>query len=335
MKIMKKITLNFLFCLSSCILAYGQQFSNGPLSTGASSSSSVAAPTGYTWSEMQSVGGFTNTNFGFGASYNNANSTNFALADDFVVPAGETWQLTSSDIFIYQTGFSGTGVPVDQLRVWILDGDPTNTTPPNVVHGNNTSNVINVANSADALMYRISNASPGTTRKIFRINANTSFTLTPGTYWFVFQVHATNDGGVFVPPITIVGSRGPAGANSRQKATDNTWTNVVDNSTNTTTPTPVPQAIPFQLNYSVLSTETQDLIQAKVYPNPASDFVILNSVSPLNSIQLLDVNGRVLRLLNGNQSTEVSIGISDLNSGVYILNIKTENGMVSKRFVKN
>lgn len=332
---MKKITLNSLLCLSSCILAYGQQFSNGPLSTGASSSNSVAAPSGFTWSEMQSVGGFTNTNFGYGASYNNANSTNFALADDFVVPAGETWQLTSSDIFLYQTGFAGTGVPVDQLRVWILDGDPTNTTPPNVVHGNNTSNVINVANSADALMYRISNASPGTTRKIFRINANTSFTLTPGTYWFVFQAHATNDGGIFVPPVTILGSRGPAGANSRQKATDNTWTNVIDNSTNTTTPNPVPQAIPFQLNYTVLSTETQDLIQTKVYPNPASDFVILSSVTPLSSIQLLDVNGRVLRLLDGNQLTEVSIGISELNSGVYILNIKTENGMTSKRFVKN
>lgn len=331
---MKKITFNLLGCLCISLLTFGQQFSNGSLSTGATSSNNVAAPAGYTWSEMQAVGGFTNTNFGFGASFNNANSTNFALADDFIVPAGETWQLTSSDIFLYQTSFAGTGIPVDQLRIWILDGDPINTTPPNIVHGNNTSNIINVSNSADALMYRISNASPGTTRKIFRINGNTSFTLSPGTYWFVFQAHATNDAGIFVPPVTIVGSRGPAGANSRQKATDNSWTSVIDNSTNPT-PTPVAQAIPFQLNYTVLSTETQELIQTKIFPNPASDLVMINSSSPLNTIQLLDVNGRIIKVIDANQASEFSIEISDLNSGVYILNIKTENGMTSKRFVKN
>lgn len=330
---MKKITLNLLTCLFISLLAFGQQYTNGPLSTGATSSNSIAAPAGFTWSEMQQEAGFTNTSFGYAGNFNTANTVNFALADDFVVPAGEIWQLTSSDIFLYQTGFAGTGVPVDQLRVWILDGDPTNTTPPNVVHGNNTANIINVAGSADALMYRISNATPGTTRKIYRINGNTPFTLTPGTYWFVFQVRATNDGSIFMPPVTITGSRGPAGANARQKITDGSWTSLTDNSTAGSNP--VSQAMPFQLNYTVLSTETQDLIQTKVYPNPASDFVALNSASPLVSIQLLDVNGRVLRVIEGNQSTEVSIGISDLNSGVYILNIKTENGMTSKRFIKN
>lgn len=330
---MKKITLNLFLYLSSCLLAYGQQFSNGPLSTGASSSNSVVAPSGYSWSELQSVGGITNTTFGYPGNFNTANTVNFALADDFIVPAGETWEINTSDVFLYQSDYTGTSVPVDQLRIWILDGDPLNTTPPSVIHGNNTSNVINVSNSADALMYRISNATPDTTKKIFRINANTSFTLTSGTYWFVFQVHAINDGVIIVPPVTIVGSRGPAGANSRVKFTDGSWMSLTDNST--VGFNPVSQAMPFQLNYSVLSTETQDLVQAKVYPNPASDFVALNSVLPLDSIQLLDVNGRVLRVIHGNKSTEVSIGISDLISGVYILNIKTENGMTSKRFIKN
>ncbi|NMD29923.1 MAG: hypothetical protein GYA79_09440 [Bacteroidetes bacterium] len=55
-------------------LAGAQTYTNGPLSTGATSSTGTAAPTGYTWSEVQAG----NTNAGFGANI----TAGFTVADE-------------------------------------------------------------------------------------------------------------------------------------------------------------------------------------------------------------------------------------------------------------
>jgi hypothetical protein len=129
---MKKTTIFGIFsmlfyCLSIFSLS-AQPYSNGGMSTGATSNSGVLAPNGYTWSEVQNQTGVTtvsNTLAGSGGAFNNANTSNFLLADDFVVPAGQTWDLTSVEVFGYQTGYAGTAIPIDQMRVQIFSGDPT------------------------------------------------------------------------------------------------------------------------------------------------------------------------------------------------------------------
>ncbi|HLV13929.1 MAG TPA: LamG-like jellyroll fold domain-containing protein [Xanthomarina sp.] len=85
-----------------------------------------------------------------------------------------------------------------------------------------------------------------------------------------------------------------------------------------------------------LGVEELDLLGAlRVYPNPTNG--ILNLSSNLDTevlVTVYDLNGRVLLDTSCNQNSN-SINISHLNSGVYILKLKTELGEVSKRVLKN
>lgn len=71
-----------------------------------------------------------------------------------------------------------------------------------------------------------------------------------------------------------------------------------------------------------------------VYPNPVNDnFTIENTNNiVINSLTLIDINGRTVKTLN-NTSLE-NISISELNSGIYFLNIATENGVATKKIIK-
>ena len=127
-----------LFCfLSSALQA--QQYVNGNLSTGATTSNGTAAPAGFTWSEVQ-VG---NVNAGFGAQIAN----NLALADDFTVP-GAAWTVSKFTFYAYSTGYTGTASPFEDLRLQIYDTDPsTGTAVP--VYGNLTTNALTASSPAN------------------------------------------------------------------------------------------------------------------------------------------------------------------------------------------
>lgn len=70
-----------------------------------------------------------------------------------------------------------------------------------------------------------------------------------------------------------------------------------------------------------------------VYPNPTSS--ILNISNPNNveikNISVVDINGRIVK----NQSDSLSqINVSDLNAGVYFVNIEAAEGKTTKKFIK-
>ncbi len=329
--------------------ASAQIYDNGGLSTGATTASGVAAPSGYTWSEAQSEAGNTtesNTNAGYSAIYNTANTVNFQLADDFTVPEGEEWAITQFEFFGYQTGFTGLGLPIDALRIQVYSGDPQN--GGTLVAGNMTTNVLNVNASGDALMYRIFNTTTpapgtvqGTTRKIYRFVGDLVVTLEPGTYWVVFQVHAANDGALFVPPVTIPGVRGVVGANGKQNVVATTtvpavlgWAPLVDAGNPATAPD-FNQEVPFKLNGEVNLAVANNAFSAKitVYPNPvgANLNVSLPTEVMADSMEIIDITGRVVRkVVSGFES----VNVADLAPGHYMLHIKAGNEIAVKKFIK-
>mgnify|MGYP003538982008 CR=1 FL=1 len=72
-----------------------------------------------------------------------------------------------------------------------------------------------------------------------------------------------------------------------------------------------------------------------VYPNPARDFVKLSANScQLSAVRVYNTIGMLVEEIEVN-SNEVEINTSDYNSGVYFINIETENGNVTKKFIKN
>lgn len=323
-----------------------QIYSNGALSTGATSVSGVAAPTGYTWSEMQTATGnnaVANTSLGFSCFYNTAASTNNRLADDFLVPAGQTFNITSFDFFCYQTNYAGTAVPIDGLRIQIWNGDPQLGTST-LVAGDMTTNVYNAANSSDALMYRIANSlyptatAPGTARKVWKIRGNITASLPAGTYWVVYQAHSTDNLGFFAPPVTAVGSRGLAGWNAKQYSVPTTtWTPITDGGNPATTPV-VPQDMPFNINGTIVLGTNENEFSNKValYPNPAKNTLTISDASNSSnaSVEITDISGRIVKSLNAGFSNELVINVAELTSGNYILKLKSENGTAVKKFIK-
>jgi|LakWasMe75_LOW10_FD_contig_71_429956_length_960_multi_8_in_0_out_0_1 hypothetical protein len=73
------------------------------------------------------------------------------------------------------------------------------------------------------------------------------------------------------------------------------------------------------------------------YPNPASNVVNIsnNNNILLSNVDITDINGRTVKSLQVNNLTEIQMNVSDLNSGVYFMNIDTDSGRVVKKFIKS
>jgi len=74
----------------------------------------------------------------------------------------------------------------------------------------------------------------------------------------------------------------------------------------------------------------------KLYPNPVSDIVMLTNDENIGmeQVAIIDLGGRTLRTYELNQQTGIQLNISDLPAGIYIVNIKTKEGMASKKIIK-
>lgn len=74
-----------------------------------------------------------------------------------------------------------------------------------------------------------------------------------------------------------------------------------------------------------------------VYPNPSSDVLnIDNTVDALlQDISITDMNGRVVKTIKLSGQSSAKLNISDLTTGVYMMNIISDKGNVTKKIVKN
>jgi subtilisin-like proprotein convertase family protein len=169
--------------------------------------------------------------FGFGHQI----SANNAMADDFTIPAGQTWQIDTATFFGYQTGSTTTST-INDVRVQIWDG------PPNgggtVVFGDMTTN--RFASSTWSNAYRTLESAPGNTqRPIMEVVATIGTTLGEGTYWIEWQEGGTLASGPWAPPIAIAGQATTGDGLQRQGAV---WLAAVDGGV-----AAAPQGLPFVL----------------------------------------------------------------------------------------
>lgn len=86
--------------------------------------------------------------------------------------------------------------------------------------------------------------------------------------------------------------------------------------------------------YVITVTGIEDNADFSVYPNPSSDFLKIKDLSrSAKSIQILNLNGSVVRLLN-NSNDMTEINISDLRAGFYILRILSDEKAIVTTFIK-
>jgi hypothetical protein len=71
----------------------------------------------------------------------------------------------------------------------------------------------------------------------------------------------------------------------------------------------------------------------KVYPNPASEFICIESENTLQQVELYDFGGRLLRSVNANEN-KIQLSIDQLQKGIYLLKIRTDRGITNNRIIK-
>ncbi len=213
-------------------------------------------PTGFKWSELQND----NTTEANSSGGITATKGTFSLADDFVVPVGQTWNISRFSFFAYQTGT--TGNPFDELFIKVYNG------PPNaggtLIFGDFVTN--RVSGVFDSKIYRIFNSSvpspgtaPGTTRLIWKLAADVSLNLSAGTYWVEWTIKAINNGAIFCPSSTAIGQRlpwSPPVANAiQQTISTSTWATIADAGNPATAPD-VNVEFPFEVEYTTTCPNT-------------------------------------------------------------------------------
>ena len=76
-----------------------------------------------------------------------------------------------------------------------------------------------------------------------------------------------------------------------------------------------------------------DIVEAKVYPNPAIDYLSIETKEVVQRLEVYDALGRKVISKIPNQNI-FSIDISKLEQGIYILKLQTKEGIVSYKVVK-
>ena len=78
--------------------------------------------------------------------------------------------------------------------------------------------------------------------------------------------------------------------------------------------------------------------QCSIYPNPANDRLYIETLTQTQTltqtltVEIYDIFGRQQSTVNGQQSTVIDV--SNLNAGIYIIKINTNEGNIVKQFIK-
>ncbi|HEU4496382.1 MAG TPA: T9SS type A sorting domain-containing protein [Flavobacterium sp.] len=100
-------------------------------------------------------------------------------------------------------------------------------------------------------------------------------------------------------------------------------------------------------NYVVTATPAVNLLSIdnfeiakdtfSAYPNPSKGLVTISSDSDMNlqSVNVTDLNGRTVKSVKLDGSSSAQVNISDLSSGVYMMNISSDQGSATKKIIKN
>ena len=77
-------------------------------------------------------------------------------------------------------------------------------------------------------------------------------------------------------------------------------------------------------------------IAVKVYPNPCTEYITIEGYgSTINSVEIFDITGKQISKIDQINQLSMRILTDELRYGVYLVSIKTAQGVVTRRVVKN
>ena len=99
-------------------------------------------------------------------------------------------------------------------------------------------------------------------------------------------------------------------------------------------------------NYEAKATNADNLLTVvetvavdsniSVFPNPATNLInVANGNSKITGVTLTDLNGRIVKQNAFDNLSDVQIDISDLSVGMYMMEITSDEGIATKKIIKN
>jgi len=82
---------------------------------------------------------------------------------------------------------------------------------------------------------------------------------------------------------------------------------------------------------TTLSVNNKEIKNLRIYPNPAKDFINIQTDEPITQITIFDVTGKKVLKLNNPKKTVEQINISHLNAGIYLIKIQDVSKNTSTR----
>ena len=79
----------------------------------------------------------------------------------------------------------------------------------------------------------------------------------------------------------------------------------------------------------------EELTSFRIYPNPVNDRLYIEAEVEIEEVVVYDIYGRQqVNKTTRQQDNEMTVDVSELNSGIYFVRIKTVDEVVTKRFIK-
>lgn len=88
-----------------------------------------------------------------------------------------------------------------------------------------------------------------------------------------------------------------------------------------------------RFNIPFAATQDQDKTKLSVYPNPTKDFLRIDSDTKITSIGIFDISGKIIKK-QFSDSKQVSLDVSELSKGTYMLRIGDDKGAKMHKFIK-
>ncbi|MBK8555679.1 MAG: M4 family metallopeptidase [Lewinellaceae bacterium] len=85
------------------------------------------------------------------------------------------------------------------------------------------------------------------------------------------------------------------------------------------------------MNQSILADN--DGSNVKLYPNPAAQFINIESVDAVRSVRVFNINGALMQSERSASSFN-RVDVSNLTPGMYFISVETEKGTVQRKFIK-
>ncbi len=257
---------------------------------------------------------------------NHASGLGYRVADDFIIPAGQTWTIDSIAFLAYQTN-SGNASTITDVNCAIFNGSPA--IGGSIVLGDTITNLMqstyfsNIYRTADA-------AFTNTARPVMRniVVPQSAWSLPAGTYWVAWQTGGTLTSGPWAPPLT---NANMATGDAIQFNPDGSiWNPILDGGA-----TADPQGLPFQIygtvTTSINSIEVEDALT--ILPNPSKGNFMINASFAKRcnlEINVMDLQGRSIYSENVSDVSVLTknVVLNDVTQGIYLLKLTSDSGKV-------